>query len=223
MTRQFRLRGLPAAVAVCAAAATAPLLTGCGNADEPRVTAAAPSAPGTATATAPPRRTTRDQAERKALIQATEIPWDKAAGTAVAGVRDGRLTEIELRWARPTVASPGAGPRTPEWDTAVAAPDGTLHTVRVDAVSGQVTESRVDPGQDQDDKRELTARLAAATVTPRQAADTATGRTKGTVTALQPDDAVWSVDVVTTGDWNKTTYDVDARTGKVVRRHVDRD
>ncbi|MGI5480888.1 PepSY domain-containing protein [Streptomyces lavendofoliae] len=222
-----RLRVLTAVAAVCAATATAPLLTGCGEAREPRA-AAAPTAGASSPHRSPPasrapQRLTEDQAERKALIGAAKVPWDKAAGTAVAGVGKGRLAGTELEWARSTVGSPSAGPRTPEWVTAVAAEDGTVHTVRVDAVSGRVTESRVDPGQDRDDKRELSGRLRAATVTPQRAAGTATGRKKGTVTAVGLDDARWSVDVVTTNDWNKTTYDIDARTGKVVREHVDRD
>ncbi|GAA2480925.1 PepSY domain-containing protein [Streptomyces gobitricini] len=223
MTAQLRLRGLTAVVAVCAAAAASPLLTGCGDAGEPRVAAAAPSPHSSPTGTASPRRLTEDQAERQALLKAAKVPWDKAAGTAVAGVREGKLAEIELKWARSAVGSPSPGPRTPEWDTAVAAQDGTVHTVRVDAVSGKVTESRVEPGQDPDDKRELADRLGAATVTPQRAVKAATDRKKGTVTAVRLDDTVWSVDVVTTNDWYKTTYDVDARTGEIVREHVDRD
>ncbi|MER7109074.1 PepSY domain-containing protein [Streptomyces sp. NPDC000229] len=223
MTAQLRLRTLSVAAAVCAAAAAAPLLTGCGDARESRVAAAAPSPYGSPTGTSSPRRPTQDQAERKALLGATKVPWDKAAGTAVGGVPEGKLAEIELTWARSAVGSPSPGPRTPEWESTVVAKDGTAHTVRVDAVSGKVTESRIDPGQAPDDKRELADRLGAVTVTPQRAAKTATDRKKGTVTAVQLDDAVWSVDVVTTNDWNKTTYDLDAKTGKIVREHMDRD
>ncbi|WP_235023903.1 PepSY domain-containing protein [Streptomyces sp. WAC05374] len=223
MTAQLRLRTVSVAAAVCAAVASAPLLTACGDTGGSRVAAAAPSPQGSRSGPASQRRHTEDQAERQALIQATKVPWDKAAATAVGGVEGGKLTEIELRWARAAVGSPSPGPRTPEWDTTVAAGDGTAHTVRVDAVTGKVTESRVDPGQDPEDKRELAARVGAAKVTPQQAAKTATDRTKGTITAVELDDTVWSVDVVTTNDWYKTTYDIDTRSGKVVREHVDRD
>ncbi|MEV3989311.1 PepSY domain-containing protein [Streptomyces sp. NPDC049837] len=224
MTAQLRLRTVSVAAAVCAAVVSAPLLTACGDdTGESRVAAAAPTPYGSPTGTSSPRLATEDQAERKALIQATKVPWDKAAATAVRGVRQGKLAEIELKWARSAVGSPSPGPRTPEWDTTVAARNGTAYTVRVDAVTGKVTESRVDPDQDPDDKRELADRLGAATVTPQQAVKTATDRKKGTVTAVQLDDTVWSVDVVTTNDWYKTTYDIDARTGKIVREHVDRD
>ncbi|MBL1104298.1 PepSY domain-containing protein [Streptomyces sp. 5-8] len=52
--------------------------------------------------------------------------------------------------------------------------------------------------------------------------------TKGTVTAVELEDSdggtpTWSVDVVTTDDWNKTTFDIDATDGKILREHVDRD
>ncbi|ORT61192.1 PepSY domain-containing protein [Streptomyces sp. CB03238] len=225
MTAQLRLRRriVAVAVAACAVVATAPLLTACGDEREPRVAAAAPSPYGSPRGTASPHRLTEDQAERKALLEATKVPWDKAAGTAVGGVREGKLAEIELKWARSTIGSPSPGPRTPEWVSTVAAQDGTAYTVRVDAVSGKVTESRVETGQAPDDKRELADRLSAAKVTPQQAVKTATDRKKGTVAAVQLDDTVWSVDVVTTNDWYKTTYDIDTRTGKIVREHVDRD
>ncbi|QGV78743.1 PepSY domain-containing protein [Streptomyces ficellus] len=226
MTARLRLRTL--SVALAAAVAAGPLLTACGEERAPRP-AAAPSPVGSPAGTASPPGQTRDQAERKALLGATEVTWDKAAATAVAEVPRGKLADIELTWARPAsgspspAGSPGTGARTPEWEATVAAQDGTAHAVRVDAVSGKVTSSLTDPDQDAEDKQEWAARLGAATVTPQQAAQTATGRTKGTVSAVQLDDEVWSVDVVTTNDWNKTTYDVDARTGKIVREHVDRD
>lgn len=223
MTAQLRLRTASVAAAVCAAVVSAPLLTACGDTGESRVAAAAPTPYGSPTGTPSPRLATEDQAERRALVQATKVPWDKAAATAVRGVRRGKLTEIELKWARAAVGSPSPGPRTPEWESTVAAQDGTAYAVRVDAVTGKVTESRVDPGQDPEDKRELADRLGAATVTPQRAVKTATDRKKGTVTAVELDDTRWSVDVVTTNDWYKTTYDIDARTGKIVREHVDRD
>ncbi|MFJ9409610.1 PepSY domain-containing protein [Streptomyces sp. NPDC101393] len=33
----------------------------------------------------------------------------------------------------------------------------------------------------------------------------------------------WSVDVVTSGDWNKTTFDIDATNKKILREHIDTD
>ncbi|WP_208639959.1 PepSY domain-containing protein, partial [Streptomyces tricolor] len=98
----------------------------------------------------------------------------------------------------------------------------------VDAVTGKAGQEQAKPDQDPDDKRELADRLEKATVTPQQAAQTATDKTKGTVSAVELDDSdggtpKWSVDVVTTDDWNKTTYDIDASDRKILREHVDRD
>ncbi|WP_344493979.1 PepSY domain-containing protein [Streptomyces enissocaesilis] len=157
---------------------------------------------------------TEDQAERKALLPSAEVSYDKAARTAVGEVPGGKLTGIELR-------------NGPEWTAEVAAEDGTAHSVRIDAVSGKVTRSGAEADQDADDKRELADRLAGAKQTWQQAARTATGKKSGTVSSVQLDDdggaLIWSVDVVTTGDWDKTTFDIDAASGKIVREHVDRD
>ncbi|WP_251096261.1 PepSY domain-containing protein [Streptomyces sp. Caat 7-52] len=88
--------------------------------------------------------------------------------------------------------------------------------------------ARTESDQDTDDKSELADWLKKATVTARQAAQTATDKTRGTVTAVELEDSdggtpTWSVDVVTTDDWNKTTFDIDATDGKILREHVDRD
>ncbi|MBB4889626.1 PepSY domain-containing protein [Streptomyces netropsis] len=77
------------------------------------------------------------------------------------------------------------------------------------------------------DKQELADLPGKAKVSPRDAAATALGRTKGTVTSVELDETdadavIWSVDVMTTGDWNKTTFDVDAAHRRILREHVDR-
>ncbi|MCZ9346048.1 PepSY domain-containing protein, partial [Streptomyces sp. TRM76130] len=71
-------------------------------------------------------------------------------------------------------------------------------------------------------------RLSEADQSAEQAAQAATDKTDGTVTAVRLDEnddqkLIWSVDVVTTDNWNKTTYDVDASNGEILREHVDRD
>ncbi|MFD3698819.1 hypothetical protein ACFWUZ_22170 [Streptomyces sp. NPDC058646] len=229
MTTLFRLRGLALALAV-----SSTLMAGaCGGGSQDPV-AAAPQAPSptSATPTGTGAGMTEDQRERMALVPAAKIQWNQAADTAVAAVPQGRLVEIELTTSRPagtatasgtpSPASPSPAAAAPVWDVTVAAEDGTQQDVQVDAVTGKVTRSRVEPGQDADDKSELAAQLQAATTTAQQAAQTSTGRTQGTVTAVELDDKVWSVDVVTP-DWNKTTYDIDVAKGTVVREHVDRD
>ncbi|GAU69856.1 hypothetical protein SSP35_15_00110 [Streptomyces sp. NBRC 110611] len=161
---------------------------------------------------------TDDQAERKDMIPAVKVGWDKGARAAMEKVSGGKLVEIQL-------TRSGGGP---EWDAEVAAADGTAHDVRVDAVTGKVTRSRAKSGQDADDKAEVAGRLRKARISPQQAAAAGTDRKKGTVTAVELEGSdrgatIWSVDVVTTDDWHKTTFDVDAANGRVLREDVDRD
>ncbi|MFF2717344.1 PepSY domain-containing protein [Streptomyces sp. NPDC058011] len=125
-------------------------------------------------------------------------------------------------------ASPGA--EGPVWVAEVAEKDGTVHTVRINAVDGKVIEARVDADQDAEDKKQTADRLAQATQTPEQAAKVATEKKKGTVTSVGLDEAdgndgssvVWSVDVVGS-DWKKTTFDVDAKNDTIVREETDND
>ncbi|MGW5201342.1 PepSY domain-containing protein [Streptomyces spiralis] len=215
-------------------------------------TAMSPTAtsPASTTPASPTASLNADQAHRRDLISKTRVSWEKAAATAVKEVPGGKLVGLDLKTASggttasPGTASPGtAGPGTPspgtaspspapsagapEWDAKVAAADGTVHRVDVDAVSGNVLRTRTEPDQDADDKREVADRLRKATQTPAQAVKTATDNIKGTVTGISLDQndhrLVWSVDVVTTDNWTKTTFDVDAASGKIVREHVDRD
>ncbi len=223
--------------ALCAVAAAGGLLTGCGGNDTGDSTTASPSAePAQAQATSPSptdaspasptaaspspseSRLTEDQAERKEIVPKVKVGWDKALDTTVQKVPDAKPVAVELD-----------GPADkPAWKVEVADADGTARTVRVDAVTGTADEARTDSDQDPDDKRELADLLKKATVTPQQAVQTATDRTKGTVTAVELGDTdqgspKWSVDVVTTDNWNKTTYDIDATNRKILREHVDRD
>ncbi|MEV4685412.1 PepSY domain-containing protein [Streptomyces kurssanovii] len=214
------------------APAAAPSPTGTGSptsTTSPTGTASptgSPSPTGTAT------RLTDDQAERRALVPAAKVTWDKAADTAVGEVSGSKLVEIELTRAEAgstaSPASPAPSPGGPEWAAEVATQDGTRHTVRVDAVSGRVIGSQPDPEQDAEDKQETADLLGKAKVTAQQAVKTATGRKQGTVStvALDNDDAgkvIWSVDVVTQNDWYLTTFDVDAASGQILREEVDRD
>ncbi|MFD7992137.1 PepSY domain-containing protein [Streptomyces mexicanus] len=234
-----RRRRLPVARAlgvVCAVAAAGGLLTGCGGddkadtatksppADPLRAAAASPSptSPSPASPSSPAsaggENLTEDQAERKAIVPKVKVGYDKALDAALKAVPGAKPVSIDLK-----------GPRDhPTWKAEVASADGTGHTVRVDAVTGKAGQARTDADQDSDDKRELADRLKKATVTVQQAAKAATDRTKGTVTSVDLGDTdqgtpKWSVDVVDTSDWNKTTYDIDATDRKILREHVDRD
>ncbi|MEU6389742.1 PepSY domain-containing protein [Streptomyces sp. NPDC046939] len=223
-------RGLSLACAVAAAGA---LLTACGDDKDPAQTGSAPdnarasmsradSASGSTSPSPSPSGSagglTEDQSERKTLVPKAKVGYDKAMDAAVKAVNGSKPVSIELK-----------GPSDkPDWEAEVATGDGTKSTVRVDAVTGEAGEPRTDSDQDGDDKKELAGLLSKAKVGPKQAADTATGRTKGTVTSVELDDTdrggpMWSVDVVNTSDWNKTTYDIDATDRKVLREHVDRD
>ncbi|MEU6059972.1 PepSY domain-containing protein [Streptomyces sp. NPDC047097] len=250
MSAPFRLRGLAAA---CLVVSSALLVSACGTEQERVTAAAPAQPTGTTSASpsgsASPRLTD-DQAERQKLVPAAKVTWDKAAQAAVGEVQQSKLAEMELTWApsgaeasaspsgqasgsaSPSPASPSpAGPspsgspgaQTPVWENTVVTQDGTAHKVWVDAVSGQVIRSEQDPDQDADDKSEWAARLKAATVTPQQAVQAAQGRAKGTVTAAELDDNVWKVDIVDTGNWDKTTVGVSATDRKVVSEDVDKD
>ncbi|EFH32117.1 predicted protein, partial [Streptomyces pristinaespiralis ATCC 25486] len=235
---------LRAALPACLLACSALFLTGCGSEKGNEVSpAAAPTGSptdtarptGTASPTGSPSptgtetRLTDDQAERRALVPAATVTWDKAADTAVGEVSGSKLVEIELTRAESdSTASPAPSPGSPQWAAEVATQDGTRHTVHIDAATGRVLPSQPEGEQSAEDKRETADRLSKAKLTAEQAVKTATGQKKGTVVAVQLDDddagkVVWSVDVVTQDDWYKTTYDVDAANGEIQREEVDRD
>ncbi|MFG2606484.1 PepSY domain-containing protein [Streptomyces sp. NPDC048514] len=230
---------------VCVAAAAGALITGCAKGgtsatgttaveaaqvapttSSPSAPAISPSAPATSSsspasstsASASGGTLTEDQAQRKALLAKVKVGYDKALSAATAAVPKSKPVGIELK-----------GPAdSPGWEAAVATADGTVHHLRVDAVTGKAAQGQVEQGQDSDDKRELADRLSKATVTVQQAVQTATGNTKGTVTAVELGDTdsgapKWSVDVVTAQDWNKTTFDIDGTNRKIIRLHVDQD
>ncbi|MFF1694180.1 PepSY domain-containing protein [Streptomyces sp. NPDC058257] len=244
--RQLRLVG-----AVCALVASAALVTGCGEDSSDKAASAATSEAAktvpegaTTTPSASPSGSaslTRDQSERKELLGATKVTYDKAAATAVDKVKGSKLTDLELKSAddvkdddgddasaSPSPSpSPSAGAAGPQWVAEVAEKDGTSHTVRIDAVSGKVLKAAPERDRDADDKKETAGRLSRVKQTPEQAAKTAMAKTKGTVTSIGLDgkddgSLVWSVDVVTK-DWNKTDFDVDAVKGDITHEHVDRD
>ncbi|WP_409235247.1 PepSY domain-containing protein [Streptomyces sp. PA5.6] len=207
---------------ICVAAAAGALLTGCGNDDGDTKTDTSTAGRAASPSSSPSSdggNLTDDQRERKELVPKAKVGYDKALDAAVATVDKAKPVSIELK----------GTPDKPVWETEVATADGADHDVDVDAVTGKAGQARADKDQDQDDKRELADRLKKATVTAQQAAQTATDKKKGTVTSVELDDSDkgdmvrWSVDVVTTDDWNKTTYDIDATNRKIVREHVDRD
>ncbi|MGW6271535.1 PepSY domain-containing protein [Streptomyces sp. NPDC055060] len=239
-SRHLRLVG-----ALCAVAASAALVTGCGSDGDTSsagdaTSEAAKSVPREAPSESPTggASLTQDQQERKALLAATKVTWDKAAATAVDKVPGGKLTDLDLEGAddgddgddddaASQSPSPSGSAGAPQWVAEVAEKDGTVHDVRVDAVSGKVISSAPDGDQEADDKKETADRLARVEQSPEQAAKAATDKKKGTVTSIGLDDddsdrLVWSVDVVTK-DWNKTDFEIDAVKGDITHEHVDRD
>ncbi|MEU0740786.1 PepSY domain-containing protein [Streptomyces sp. NPDC006134] len=229
-------RPLRSMAVLCALGGSALLLTACGNAE---TTAAGVAAPAQTTSPAASPSLSEDQAERKDLVPKAKVSWDKAADTAVGEVPRGKLTHLELKrtsreataaTGSPSPSTPNPAPSvgSPEWAAEVAAPDGTVHRIDIDAATGKVFRTQPDSDQDADDKRKVADRLGKARQSPEQAVQAATDRTKGTVTGIELDEnddrrLIWSVDIVTTDNWNKTTYDVDAGDGKILREHVDRD
>lgn len=200
---------------------------------------------------------TEAQQERKRVLDATEVTFVDAATTAVGEVAGGKLVDLDLEGvddddrdespsptgtgsptgsptptdaASPTAtgsptASPGA--EGPVWVAEVAEKDGTVHTVRINAVDGKVIEARLDEDQDDQDKQQTAQRLSQVTQPPEQAAKVATEKKNGTVTSVRLDDndgngVIWSVDVVGS-DWTRTTFDVDAKDDTIVREETDND
>ncbi|MEV0580800.1 PepSY domain-containing protein [Streptomyces sp. NPDC050392] len=222
--RTHRLRAAGAAGVLLAAA----LLTGCGQDSGGTSTGTATSeaaravpertttpSSGASKSASPTATLTEDQKDRKTLLGATKITFDKAVTTAEGAVAGSKVMELDLRGpgesdddtdrdesASPsasastspspsgTSASPSASPAAtgPEWVAVVVAKDGTEHNVRVDAVSGKVIQSTEDPGQDAEEKSKLADRMAGAKQTAQQAAKAATDKKKGTVTSLDLDD-----------------------------------
>ncbi|MFI2640026.1 PepSY domain-containing protein [Streptomyces sp. NPDC018610] len=240
MTTARRVPPLCSIAAICALGGSALLMTGCSSTSTGSSVAEAAAASPTSTASPSPTKSlTQDQTQRRDLLSKTKVTWDQAAGTAVKEVSGGKLVAIELKGASgkakssPTgtataaTPNPAPSPGAPEWRAQVAAADGTVHWVEVDAATGKVFRSQAQPDQDADDRRKIADRLSKATQTPAQAVKTATEKTKGKVTAVSLDEndntLVWSVDVVPTDNWTKTTYDIDAAKGTVVREHTDTD
>ncbi len=235
--------------------ASALLLTACTNADTTRSSVAeaaqteSPSPTATDTQSASPTGSptasmNEDQTERKDLVSKAKVTWDKAADTAVKEVPEGKLVDLELKRtdadataspsgsptgsASPSMPNPAPSEGAPEWEAKVAQSDGTLHRIDIDAVSGKVFRTMVDPDQDPDDKTQITEWLDKAKQTPQQAVKAATAKAKGTVTHVELGDnddqqVVWDVDVVDKKSWNKTSVVVDAANGKVLSQKVDKD
>ncbi|MFG2499735.1 PepSY domain-containing protein [Streptomyces sp. NPDC048441] len=234
-----RARHLRLVGAVCAVMASAALVTGCGD-DSGKTSAAATSEAAKTVpkqAATPSKSASQDQTERKALLSATKVTYDKAAATAVDKVPGSKLTDLDLKGADDDSdsddkadasgsPSPSASSSGPRWVAEVAEKDGTSHTVRIDAVSGKVIGSP-ERDRDADDKKQTADWLTRVKQSPEQAAKVATDKKEGTVTSIGLDDndsgaLVWSVDVVTK-DWNKTDFEIDAVKGTITHEHVDRD
>lgn len=231
------------------------LLTACTNADTTRSSVAEAAQTESASASAsdsqsaspsgsPSASMNEDQSQRKQLVSATKVTWDKAADTAVKEVPEGKLVDLELKRtnadataspsgspsgsASPSMPNPAPSAGAPEWEAKVAQTDGTLHRIDIDAVSGKVFRTMVDPDQDADDKTQVSDWLDKAKQTPQQAVKAATAKAKGTVTHVELGDnddqqVVWNVDVVDKGNWNKASIVVDAANGKVLSQDVDTD
>lgn len=248
-----RLRSVAAVAAVgcCALLATA-----CQQGDSAGtgVAAPAPSSPSVASPSLSEDQARRKELlsatripwDKAADTAVGEVPRGKVVGIELKRTpTTGTGTASSPGTGSPTTGSPGTRTRTtsspgtasptsvpspgaPEWAVEVAEPDGTVHDVEVDAVTGKVFRSRADADQDADDRREVADRLKRARQTLQQAVEAATGKKKGTVTDAELDDddarrTFWSVDIVTPGDWHRTTYDIDAANGRILRERSDRD
>ncbi|MER6164610.1 PepSY domain-containing protein [Streptomyces violaceorubidus] len=253
MSSARRLPPLRSLAMTGALGASVLLLAACTNADTTRSSVAeaaqteSPSGTDTASASpsgSPSASMDEDKTQRKDLVSATKVTWDKAADTAVKEVPEGKLVDLELKRTEadataspsgsptgspsPSMPNPAPSAGSPEWEAKVAQSDGTLHRIDIDAVNGKVFRTMVDPDQDPDDKTQITGWLDKAKQTPQQAVKAATAKAKGTVTHVELDEnddqqVVWDVDVVDKGNGNKTSVVVDAANGKVLSQKTDTD
>ncbi|MFF9478462.1 PepSY domain-containing protein [Streptomyces sp. NPDC014733] len=213
--------------AVCAVAAAGALLAGCGSGgksvsgapDSPEVASpAAATSPGGSPNASPGRNLTKDQSERKELFAKTKADYEHALNAAAGAVPHSKPVSTELK---------GGDGGNPVWETVMATSDGTAHALRVDAVTGKAGKP-VTEQQKAEDRKALATRLRDATVTAPMAAKTAMAKKSGKVAAVELENAdhgkpVWKVDVVSTSDWKKTTFDVDAKDNKILKEHTDQD
>ncbi|WP_328655974.1 PepSY domain-containing protein [Streptomyces sp. NBC_00334] len=254
MSSARRLPSVRSLAVMAALGASALLLTACTNADTTRSSVAeaaqteSPSASASDSMSASPSNSSgspsasmnEDKTERKDLVTATKVTWDKAVDTAVKEVPDSKLVDLELKRTdadatasptgspSPSMPNPAPSQGAPMWEAKVAVSDGTLHQVDIDAANGKVFRTQVDPDQSADDKTQVADWLGKAKQTPQQAVKAATAKAKGTVTKVELDEndsqqVVWDVDVVNKDNWDKTSVVVDAANGKVLSQKVDKD
>lgn len=149
------------------------------------------------------------------VLPQVETPYDRAVREALDEVSGSRLLSVALR----RVSEP-----QPVWHTRVAAQDGTVHLVRVDAVHGRLLGTAVPDGQSAADKERVSA-LAASAQVPEEAVERVKGPDFGKVTGIRLEEgrqheAVWSVDVTTVRRDDTQTYLVDAVTKDVLDRRT---
>jgi hypothetical protein len=172
------------------------------------------SQPGTAPASAPGAGSS--SSAPAAGPDAGQLPADgalaAAVATAVAAVPGSSLLSVDQE----------AGGTS--WEVVVAEQDGREHEVHTGADGSAVTAGPTADADDADDLAETAALLAAATVSPDDAASAMASAVPGTLTELALDEergaTVWEGDVV---DASGATHAirVDAASGDVVAQTVD--
>ncbi|MGX1837171.1 PepSY domain-containing protein [Streptomyces diastaticus] len=155
-----------------------------------------------------------DARENQALLAATTVSLAEAVKAAGKDEPDGHPVAVELgRTAR----------KAPHWTVTLAGKDGSALARRVDAASGEVSDSPRDdrPDDERDDREERKALLEEAETDATEAAEAATDRRPGTATKAELEEsdgtAVWRVDVVDQESFRTTAVDVDAGDGRVLR------
>jgi uncharacterized membrane protein YkoI len=153
---------------------------------------------------------------RPEVLPQVEAPYDRALRKALDEVPGSRPLSVALR----RVSDP-----QPVWHTRVAARDGTVHVVRVEAVQGRLLGTVVPDGQSAAAKERVSALVASAKVLPEEAVEQVKGPDFGKVTGLRlekdrRDETVWSVDVTAVRRDDTQTYLVDAVTKDVLDRRT---
>ncbi|AQS71294.1 PepSY domain-containing protein [Streptomyces pactum] len=150
------------------------------------------------------------------VLPQVEAPYERAVRMALDEVPGSRLVSVTLR----RVSDP-----RPVWYTRVAARDGTLHAVRVEAVHGRLLGTAVPDGQSAADKERVATLVASAKVLPEAAVEQVKGPEFGKVSGIRLEwdrrhEAVWRVEVTTVRRDDTQTYLVDAVTKDVLDRRT---
>ncbi|MFJ7150292.1 PepSY domain-containing protein [Streptomyces sp. NPDC100445] len=160
---------------------------------------------GTACQSQPPEH-------RPEALPQVEARYDRAVLTALSEVPGTKVFSVRVA---------DLSSQKPVWLTRVAEPNGTVHTVRVDAIHGRFVDTSVPADQSSARKSRIAALIASAKVLPHDAVDKVKEPDFGKVTDVSLEKGyqgrtVWSVTIDTVQGGQTHVYQIDAVTSKVI-------